>query len=276
MIDPGLEGRTVLITGVNNPEGIGAATARAFASQGARLLLTYLEPEEQESAVMPEHPGEERYRWLNRLRPDPLVEELRHGGVRVDARAFDFSRDDAPEEVFRWARSEGPGIDVFISNAAVAEADSFADGDDPLRASVMDRHWTVNARFPALLIQEMARARRSGTRAGGSVVVISTDAASGHAGAASYAASKNAMESYARTAAWELGGLGLRVNVISPGPVQTGWIDDAHGARLEESIPFRRLGRPEDIADAAVFLASAQASWITGQVLFVGGGNTMR
>ena len=73
----------------------------------------------------------------------------------------------------------------------------------------------------------------------------------------------------------ELGPYGITVNVISPGAVNTGWLPVGVEKQLAETYPLRRLGRPEDIANAAIFLASVQADWITGQVLFVNGGNKM-
>jgi len=73
----------------------------------------------------------------------------------------------------------------------------------------------------------------------------------------------------------ELGPYGITVNVISPGAVNTGWLPPEREKNLAGTYPLRRLGRPEDIANAVIFMASVQADWITGQVLFVGGGNRM-
>jgi 3-oxoacyl-[acyl-carrier protein] reductase len=88
-------------------------------------------------------------------------------------------------------------------------------------------------------------------------------------------ASKYATESYTRAAATELGPYGITVNVISPSAVQTGWISSELEKQIEETYPLRRMGKPKDIANAVVFLASEQSDWITGQVLYVGGGNRM-
>ncbi len=109
----------------------------------------------------------------------------------------------------------------------------------------------------------------------GRVVNISADLAWGCPREISYRASKYALESYSRSAAAELGPYGITVNVISPGPVQSGYIDRALEAALVRGIPLRRVGRPDDVANAVVFLASEQAGWITGQVLFVHGGHRM-
>jgi 3-oxoacyl-[acyl-carrier protein] reductase len=143
-----------------------------------------------------------------------------------------------------------------------------------LTADSFDRHFAVNCRAVALMIKEYAKRfiRRKGTW--GRIINISTDGAQGHASNVSYGASKFAVESYTRAAA-ELGLYGITVNVVSPGAVQTGWMPSALENELEKSYPLRRVGKPEDIANAVVFFASQQADWITGQVLFVGGGNRM-
>jgi len=91
----------------------------------------------------------------------------------------------------------------------------------------------------------------------------------------SYGASKFAMESYSRAAASELGRYGITVNVVSPGPIQTGYIASELEQRLITAIPLGRVGLPEDVADVIVFLASEQARWLTGQLIFVGGGHRM-
>ena len=92
---------------------------------------------------------------------------------------------------------------------------------------------------------------------------------------AAYGASKAALEAYSRSAAVELSHYGITVNIVSPGPIQTGWIAPDMEASIVPSIPLGRLGQPEDVADVIVFLASEQARWLTGQCLHVGGGHRM-
>src|SRR5690242_19730721 len=91
----------------------------------------------------------------------------------------------------------------------------------------------------------------------------------------SYGASKYALESYSRAAASELGRYGITVNIVAPGPIQTGYISAEVEQKLIPDIPLGRVGQPEDVADVIVFLASEQARWLTGQLLFVGGGHKM-
>jgi 3-oxoacyl-[acyl-carrier protein] reductase len=143
------------------------------------------------------------------------------------------------------------------------------------REDSYDEHFAVNSRASALLMSEFARRHIRRKADGGRIINISTDGASGHGWNVSYGASKSAVESYTRAAAVELGVYGITVNAVSPGAVQTGWLTEAAAKGLGESYPLRRIGTPEDIAAAVVFLASRQAGWITGQVLQVGGGHRM-
>jgi 3-oxoacyl-[acyl-carrier protein] reductase len=138
-----------------------------------------------------------------------------------------------------------------------------------------DKHFAVNSRALALMMTEFAiRHVRRGAN-WGRIINISTDGASAFSGEISYGASKHALESYSRAAAVELGRYGITVNIISPGPVQTGYISKEVEERELLSIPLGRIGKPEDIAKAILFFASEQASWITGQLLYVGGGHVM-
>ena len=88
----------------------------------------------------------------------------------------------------------------------------------------------------------------------------------------SYAASKHAIESYSRSAAAEMGKYGITVNIVAPGPIQTGYITPEAAAEIADGTPLGRVGEPEDVADVIAFLASEQARWLTGQLLYVGGG----
>lgn len=109
----------------------------------------------------------------------------------------------------------------------------------------------------------------------GRIINVSTDGASGFSGEVSYGASKHALESYSRAAASELGKYGITVNIVSLGPVQTGWITSELEKTEIAQIPLGRVGQPEDVADVIVFLASEQARWVTGQLIYVGGGHVM-
>lgn len=296
MIDPGLKGRVVLVTGGNNPRGIGAATAKAFAAQGAAVFVHYsrkLGKLASEAAVAsePDTPGEALYYALQTHTADAVVQAIRQQGGRAEAWEADLA-DPAvvPQLLDRAEKALGP-VEVLVNNAADFVADTFLpekspeqgdrciDGLGPLMSTITaeshDRHFAVISRAVALLMAEFARRHAAAGRRWGRIINVSTDGASGHAGSISYGASKHALESYSRAAAYELGPHGITVNVVSPGPIQTGWMSPELESKAVLAIPLRRIGQPEDVADVTVFLASEQARWITGQLLYVGGGHRM-
>lgn len=289
MIDPGLQGKVVLITGANNPHGIGAATARAFAAQGAAIALTYHRAS-AEGVVDPGEPGEAHYLAAQAGDASALVNEFRAAGGQAEAWAADLGDSDLIPALFdRVEAALGP-VDVLVNNAANWEGDTLlpatADPANPLpelwtgrsppiSAALADRLFAVIGRGTALMMAEYARRQIARGAGWGRIINISTDGASGFPGEVSYGAAKHAMESYSRAAALEFAHHGITVNVVSLGPIQTGWISPALETAIIDSIPLGRLGRPEDVADVIVFLASEQARWLTGQLIYAGGGHLM-
>jgi 3-oxoacyl-[acyl-carrier protein] reductase len=123
-----------------------------------------------------------------------------------------------------------------------------------------------------LMMAEFARRKIERGHRWGRIINISTDAAATFPSEISYGASKHAMESYSRSAAVELGPYGITVNIASLGPIQTGWIAPDFERSIAAGTPLRRVGHPDDVADVLVFLASQQARWLTGQLIYIGGG----
>ena len=284
MIDPQLQGKTVLITGANH--GIGAATARAFAAQGSQVCITYYrEPcpytaEELEQARQSATGGDALYRAMQQQSAEPLVEHIRaQGGVAV-AHEADLGDPETIPHLFDFcARQLGP-VDILVNNHTYCVLETF----DPARtsqeesgiflisAAQIDAHFAVNTRAYALMMSEYVQRHLSREAKWGRIINISTDAAHAHTVNVSYAASKHAIESYSRSAADELGHYGITVNVVAPGPIQTGYITPAAQAEIEAGTPLGHVGAPQDVADVVVFLASEQARWLTGQLLYAGGG----
>lgn len=294
MVDTGLKGKVALITGANH--GIGAATAVAFAREGADVFLTYMRlSPEKHGAIGPraiktaEEPGPDYYYRILGRDAEAVIASTRALGGRCQARETDLSDPGNIPRLMDEAEDAFGKVDVLVNNAAHDRPDSFLPsaelpasglfgGDYSLRtvsAASHDEHFAVNCRAAALLMAEFARRHIARKASWGRIINISTDGASGHGWNASYGASKYAGESYARAAAAELGPYGITVNVVSPGAVQTGWLTKDAAEALAKTYPLRRIGTPENIASAVVFFASQQADWITGQVLYVGGGNRM-
>jgi 3-oxoacyl-[acyl-carrier protein] reductase len=138
-----------------------------------------------------------------------------------------------------------------------------------------DRHFAINSRAGALMMAEYARRHIEQGKHWGRIINISTDGAPAFPGTISYGASKYAAESYTRAAAIELGMYGITVNIVSPGPIQTGWIRPELEAKIVSETPMGRVGQPEDVADVIVFLASEQGRWVSGQMISVSGGRRM-
>lgn len=295
MIDTGLKNKVVLVTGANH--GIGAATAKAFAAEGAKVFISYLRlsPEyygiSEEEAKKASAPGMPFYHAMRIKSADEVVQEIRELGGQAEAWESDLAEPstigfdtqatqpkpqlfDRVEEVF------GP-VDVLINNAAHWESDTFIPqsqlglGKFSITAESHDKHFAVNSRAVALMMAEYAHRHVDRGASWGRIINVSTDGASAFSGEISYGASKHALESYSRAAADELGPYGITVNVVSLGPVQTGYIPSDLEEKLIHEIPLRRIGQPEDVADVIVFFASEQARWVTGQLLYIGGGHVM-
>jgi 3-oxoacyl-[acyl-carrier protein] reductase len=291
MIDTGLASKVVVVTGANNPGGIGAAVARAFADQGARLFLHYyrVNPTGSEAEASAE-PGEARYSARNAGAADRVVEMLSAMGAEAVPWEADLSDPHAVPPLFDAAeRALGP-VQVLVNNAAHWEADTLLpEGVDPASRHVelwtdrparlstggFDRSFAVNARAVALLMSEFAARHIARDASWGRIVNVSTDGAYCFPSEVSYGASKLALEGLTRSAAVEFGRYGITVNVISPGPIQTGWITPQLEREILPTIPLGRVGEPPDVADVVLFLASDQARWLTGQTLHVGGGHRM-
>ena len=290
MIDPGLAGRTALTTGANNPFGIGAAIALALARQGVAIFLTaHREPPEvygidAPSATSAREPGEGFYRVQNAAPLDVIEGQIRALGVPVSQAECDLADPASAAALFDRAEEDLGPIDILVNNAAHSTSDTFIPTDDtdgasrhlsPIDASSFDRHFAVNARAATLLIAEFAGRHIERGASWGRIVNISTDGADCFPGEVSYGASKAALEAYSRSAAQELGPHGVTVNIVSPGPIQTGWIPREAESGIVATVPLGRLGEPADVADVVVFLTSDQARWVTGQRIWVGGGHRM-
>ena len=267
MIDTGLSGKVALITGANH--GIGAATAKALASEEVKVAVHYL-AEDATAEVASDH--QNLHVIAGKSTADAVVNQIMAAGGQAIIVEGDLSDPATIPALFDKVEDAFGQVDILVNNAAHCEAP-----DTILQTSAgsLDRTFAVNVRASVLLIAEFARRHKAQGRAWGRVVNLSTDAAQRFVGQIAYGASKATMEAFTRSLAFELGPLGITVNTVAPGPTQTGYITPDLEERLLPDIPLRRIGQPEDIADAIVFLASEQARWLTGQVIKVSGGHEL-
>lgn len=258
MIDPKLQGKTVLVTG--GAMNIGAAISRAFAVQGARVAVHHVGGETPGGTLEHQRSSADQV--------EAFVESL-PGAISVEG---DFLEHGVASRVFDEVYERMGSVDVLVNNAGYTDADdTYATIDD----ASLERSYRVNVIAPAMMMAELSR-RLPEEAAPGSIAVIniSTDAARAFPGQVGYGTSKAALESLTRGAALDLGPQ-IRVNAIAPGPVQTGWMTEELIESVLPDIPLGRVGTPDDIAEAAVFLASYQARWISGQIIQVAGGHSL-
>ncbi len=184
----------------------------------------------------------------------------------------DLADPGAPAALFdALEREHGRAPAILVNNAA----HSTRDGWDRLDAATLDAHYAVNVRGSALLAIELCR-RLPADRAGRIVFLTSGQSKGPMPGELAYAASKGALDALCVTLAAEVAPLGITVNNVNPGPVDTGWMDDQIRAALLANFPMGRAGEPDDPARLVAFLVSDEARWITGQVISSEGGYVRR
>ena len=271
MADYGLQGRVAVITGANNPQGIGAATALAFAREGAGVVLVYkkvLRPFDEGKTGAN---GADRYYKANAGDASAVESQLREMGAPCLVLEKDISDEHQVKEIFAAATERFGAVDILVNNAATDD-ETGRDTIETVTRQVIDDTFAVNVRGSLLMTAEFLRCRRKDY---GRVIFLSTDAAQVFAGQITYGASKATLEALTRSIALEVGKYGVTVNAVAPGPTQTGWIDPELEQAVVPLIPMGKLIRPEDIADAILFLASERSGMVTGQVIKVSGGHAL-
>lgn len=270
MVDYGLEGRVVIITGANNPQGIGAATAVAFAKQGALPVLVYKKVRRPFDESRTGENGPDRYYKSNAGDASEVESRLKETGARCLVLERDISDEAQVLEIFRETLERFGRVDVLVNNAATDDENG-NDTIETVTGQVIDDTFAVNVRGSLLMTREFVKH----CRGFGRVINLSTDSAQVFAGQITYGASKASLEALTRSVAMEVGRHGITVNCIAPGPTQTGWIDSKLEQLVLPAIPMGKLVRPQDIAQTILFLASEQAGMLTGQVIKVSGGHAL-
>ena len=270
MVNYGLQDRVALITGANNPQGIGAATALAFAREGAKVVLVYKRLPRAFDTAKTTQNGVDRYFEANAGTADRVETKLKEMNVDYMVLESDITSEEAVKNIYSAVLERYGRIDILVNNAADGDMDGL-DTIETITRQVIDDTFAVNVRGGVLMIREMIRHRGDYGR----IINLSTDAAQVFAGQIAYGASKATMEALTRSIALEVAKYGITVNCVAPGPTQTGWIDTELEKSVVPLIPMGKLIRPEDIAETILFLASEQAAMLTGQVVKVSGGHAL-
>lgn len=242
-----LEGKTALITGA--ARGIGKAIAIKFASEGANVAFTDLNYDEYMQAT---------------------EKELNAMGVKAKGYASNAASFDDSAKLIDDVVSDFERIDVLINNAGITR--------DNLLMRMQEKDWdmvlTVNLKSAFNLTKSVQRVMMK-QRSGSIINMSSVVGVSGNAGQSNYSASKAGMIGFTKSIAQELGSRGIRCNAIAPGFIETEMTqklkEDVKEAWIK-TIPLRRSGKPEDVANVATFLASDLSSYVSGQVINVCGG----
>ena len=270
MIDYGLKDRVALITGANNPWGIGATTALAFAREGAKVVLVYKRVDRPFDATKTDKNGVDRYYSANAGDTALVEEKLKEMNADYLIIESDISVEENVKSIYDQAIAKYGRVDILVNNAATDD-ETGLDTIEKITPSVIDDIFAVNVRGSILMTREFIGRRGDYGR----IINISTDAAQVFAGQITYGASKATLEALTRSVALEVAQYGVTANCIAPGPTQTGWIDEEFEKVVVPLIPMGKLISPEDIAETILFLSSDQARMITGQVIKVSGGKAL-
>ena len=270
MVDYGLKDRVAIITGANNPWGIGAATALAFAREGAKVVLIYKRIIRPFDPSRMDQNGADRYYGANAGTAETVERKLKEMNAEYLVLESDISNEDAVRKIYSEVLEKYGRADILLNNAA-ADDETGCDTIETITKDVIDETFAVNVRGSILMIREFMKHHNDYGR----IINISTDAAQAFAGQITYGASKATLEALTRSIALEVAKYGITVNCVSPGPTQTGWIDEEFEKVVIPLIPMGKLIQPDDIAETILFLSGKQAGMITGQVIKVSGGKSL-
>jgi len=237
-----LHGKTAIVTG--SSRGIGRAIAEGLAAHGAAVVINYVG---------------------NQKAADEVVAGIASKGGKALAIQADISSVSDVRRLFDETESKLGAIDIVVANVGVAVIKPLTEATE----ADFDLVFGTNARGTFFTLQEAARRVRDGGR----IIAVSTGGTKMFfTQTALYLGSKGAVEQFVRVLSRELGSRGITVNALSPGFTDTDLLPERDRAVAAGMSPFGRIGAPRDVADIAVFLASDEARWLTGENIQAGGG----
>ena len=270
MIDYGLKNRVAIVTGSNNPWGIGATTALVLAKEGVKVVLVYKRLPREYDASKVDKNGVDRYFKANAEDASIVENRLKEMGAEYLVLERDISNEESVKDIYNQVIERFGKVDILVNNAADGDMEGI-DTIELITQNVIDDTFAVNVRGSLLMTREFIKHHGDYGR----IVNLSTDASQVFAGQITYGASKATIEALTRGIALEVAQYGITVNCVAPGPTQTGWIDEDLEKAVLPLIPMGKLIQPEDIAQTILFLTSQQARLITGQVIKVSGGKAL-
>ena len=244
-----LKGKVAIVTGAS--KGIGAGIARALAKAGASVVVNYA---------------------ASREGADKVVADITKDGGKAIAVQGDVANSADVKKIFGVSKEAFGAVDILVNNAGIY---SFAPID---QANEQDFHRQFDTNVLGIVLATREAVGQFGDKGGSVINVGSVVSEKGIPGASIYSATKGAVDALTRSLAVELGPRGIRVNTIAPGPVET---EGTHAAGMVGSdflnsivatTPLGRIGQPDDVAKVAVFLASDESAWLTGERLSASGG----
>ena len=270
MISYRLQDKVAIVTGANNPQGIGATTALAFAREGAKVVLVYKKIDRPYDINKVDVNGADRYYAANAGDAAEVERRLMEMDADYLVLEKDITDETSVKEIYSAVMERYARVDILVNNAADCDVDGL-DTIEKITQNVIDNTFAVNVRGSILMTKEFVNHRGDYGR----IINLSTDAAQIFEGQITYGASKATMEALTRSIALEVAKYGITVNCVAPGPTQTGWIDADLEKAVLPLIPMGKLIQPEDIAETILFLSSEQARMLTGQVIKVSGGHAI-
>jgi 3-oxoacyl-[acyl-carrier protein] reductase len=261
-----LTGHVALVTGANH--GIGAATARALAGSGARVLLSWLRLDDP-----PGGPKAQAYDAPRRGDASVVLDAIRSSGGVAEGIETDISDDSSPRRLFEAAEQHLGPVDILVNNASGWVPDTFGEaGPDRwerqvqrVSAATIGQVFSVDSRAAALLIAEFAQRHIARGGTWGRIVGLTSGGRTGFPGEVSYGAAKAALENFTMSAAAELAEYGVTANIVHPPMTDTGWITPA--VRRSAKRDGARIALPEEVAEVIAFLVSDDARLVTANIL---------